>query len=601
MTAEPDPDGDALARISRGPAERSRALMARWVGDLKPERGQLRSDLVAGLPGAISSVPDGMASSVLAGVGPAHGLYASFAGPIAGGLSSSTRLMVITTTSAAALAAGSTLADVPAADRSDAMLWLTLMAGGLMVLAAVAGLARYIRFVSYSVMLGFLTGVAVNMVLGQLSDLLGAENDGGVAVQKAWYVVTHPSGIDPVTTAAGLSALAVLVVLARTRLAVFSSLVALLVPTVVVWLAGVDDVTLVKDNGELPHGIPLPGVPSFDAFSLDLVVGALAVAAIVLVQGAGVAEAMPNSDGSRSSTRRDFTAQGLGNLASGLFGGQVVGGSVGQSALNVTAGARSRWAAIFSGIWMLAILLAFSGLVGEVVMATLAAVLVYAGWGTIRPREIWAVARAGAIPAIAMTGTFLAVLVLPVAEAVGVGVVASLVMQLNQESLDIRLVRLRVDSEGRLVEQPLPEELGPFDVVVIDVYGSLFFAGTRTLQRRLPPPSATTRAAAGTGRSGPVVVLRLRGRTTLGATFLKVVGDYAHQLAAVGGELYLSGVDHRLVRRWDDDGLSASLGNVRVFEATPVVGESTRIAVELGRTHRVSVRDGDDLDDPDAQ
>ncbi|MFC6342768.1 hypothetical protein ACFP8W_12340, partial [Nocardioides hankookensis] len=115
------------------------------------------------------------------------------------------------------------------------------------------------------------------------------------------------------------------------------------------------------------------------------------------------------------------------------------------------------------------------------------------------------------------------------------------------------------------------------------------------------PPSATTRAAAGTGRSGPVVVLRLRGRTTLGATFLKVVGDYAHQLAAVGGELYLSGVDHRLVRRWDDDGLSASLGNVRVFEATPVVGESTRIAVELGRTHRVSVRDGDDLDDPDAQ
>jgi SulP family sulfate permease len=250
---------------------------------------------------------------------------------------------------------------------------------------------------------------------------------------------------------------------------------------------------------------------------------------------------------------------------------------------------------------MLAILLIFSELVGEVAMATLAAVLIYAGWSTIKPREIWAVAHAGAIPAIAMTATFLAVLLLPVAEAVGVGVLASLLMQLNQESLDLRLVRLRLDEQDRLVEQELPAELGPFDVVVIDVYGSLFFAGTRTLQRRLPAPDAAARRAGELGRGGPVVVLRLRGRTTLGATFLKVVGDYAHQLAEVGGELYLSGVDHRLVRRWDEDGLTERLGNVRVFEAAPVLGDSTRAAIELGRTHRVSVRDRHDLDNPDAQ
>lgn len=581
-----------------------RRSWSRSLAGIRPRRADLRADFFAGLPGAISSVPDGMASSVLAGVGPSHGLYASFAAPIAGGLTSSTRLMVITTTSAAALAAGSTLAEVDAADRSDAMLWLTLIAGGFMIAAALVNLGRYIRFVSYSVMLGFLTGVAVNMVFGQLPDLLGAETDGGVALQKAWYVVTHPSGIDIPTSLCGVAALVFMVLLARTRIDTFSSLVALLVPTVAVWLTGVAGVALVKDNGSLPHGIPAPGVPDPGTFSLSLIIGAASVAAIVLVQGAGVAEAMPNPDGSRSSTRGDFTAQGVGNLASGLFGGQVVGGSVGQSALNTTAGARSRWAAIFSGIWMVAILLVFSELVGEVAMATLAAVLIYAGWGTIKPREIWSVANAGAIPAIAMTATFLAVLMLPVATAVGVGVVASLLMQLNQESLDLRLVRLRIDAEDRLVEDVVPTELKPYDVVVIDVYGSLFFAGTRTLQRRLPPPLQTERAPDAVG--GPVVILRLRGRTTLGATFLKVVGDYSHQLAAAGGELYLSGVDHRLVQRWDDDGLSETLGNVRIFEAMPVIGESTRVAITLGRTHRVSarpasVRDGDDLDDPDAQ
>ena len=74
---------------------------------MAPERSTVKTDAVAGLPGAIGSVPDGMAASVLTGVNPIHGLYASFAGPIAGGLSTSTKLMVITTTSAAALAAGS--------------------------------------------------------------------------------------------------------------------------------------------------------------------------------------------------------------------------------------------------------------------------------------------------------------------------------------------------------------------------------------------------------------------------------------------------------------------------------------------------------------
>ena len=162
----------------------------------------------------------------------------------------------------------------------------------------------------------------------------------------------------------------------------------------------------VKDSGAIPSGLPLPQIPALAALDAGVIAGAAAVAALVLIQGAGVAEAVPNPDGSTSSTRRDFTAQGLGNLASGFFGGQPVGGSVGQTALNVAAGARSRWAAIGSGLWMIAILLAFSTLVGEVAMPTLAAVLVYAGWGTIHPSEIMAVARAGVIPAIAMVATF---------------------------------------------------------------------------------------------------------------------------------------------------------------------------------------------------
>ena len=116
----------------RGPQIWIRSAMAgagRWLRSVRPKRRHLRADIVAGLPGAIGSVPDGMAAAVLVGVNPVQGLYAGFAGPIAGGLSSSTRLMVITTTSAASLAAGSALKSVPAGQRPEALLLLVLMAG----------------------------------------------------------------------------------------------------------------------------------------------------------------------------------------------------------------------------------------------------------------------------------------------------------------------------------------------------------------------------------------------------------------------------------------------------------------------------------------
>lgn len=555
--------------------QQAQSRAGRWLGhqarEIIPRRHQWRRDLIAGLPGAISSVPDGMASSVLAGVGPAHGLYASFAGPIVGGLTSSTRLMVVTTTSAAALAAGSALSGYDAGERSGAMVLLTVLAGLLMLAAALLGLARYIRFVSYSVMLGFLTGVSVNMVLGQLPDLAGVDAHGDFAAAKAWNLLGRLDEVDGPTLAAGVAALAILALLAPTRIAVASSLVALAVPTVVVLLAGASSVAKVQDAGRIPHGLPAPQLPDLSLVSPGLVAGAFAIAALVLVQGAGVAEAVPNADGTRSSVRRDFVAQGLGNVAAGLFRGQPVGGSVGQTALNVSAGSVSRWGGIWSGVWMVVILLALSGIVGQVAMPTLAAVLIYAGAGSIRPREIVAVARAGRISAVAMFATFVAVLVLPVAQAVGIGVLASLALQLRQDSLDLRVVRLQRDASGRVVETSVPETLAAGDVVVLDTYGSLFYAGVKTLQRRLPTPSGTA--------SHAVVVLRLRGRTTLGATFLKMVGDYARSLEAAGARLHLSGVDPGLVERWRADGTFQRLSGVRIEPATPVLGESTHAAV----------------------
>ena len=489
-----------------------RAALDRFLSELKPDRRTVKDDVVAGLPGAISSVPDGMAASVLAGVNPVYGLYASGFGPIAGGLTSNTRLMVITTTSAAALAAGSTLSGIPDADRADALFLLTILAGVAMVAAGVFWLGRYTRFVSHSVMIGFLTGIAVNIILGQIPDLLGVSAEGSTNAAKAIDALTMLGDADVATLCIGLSALAIVVVLDRTAIRLVSAVVALVVPTIVMIVAGLDSVARVEDVGDIPRGLPLPRFPELGLLSFEIIVGALAVAAIVLVQGAGVAQSAPNTGGGVPDTNQDFIAQGIANVTAGAFRGQPVGGSVGQTALNVTAGGRTRWAAIFSGMWMLVILLFFSRLVGEVAMPTLAAVLVYAAYSSLRFTQMSTIMRVNRIAQVAMISTFIATLLLPVAAAVGVGLVLSLMLQLNQEALDLAVVERVHRSDGAVEERPVGKRLATDSVTELDVYGSLFYAGAQTLRAKLPDPAGAQR---------PVVVLRLRGRTSLGATFVR--------------------------------------------------------------------------------
>ena len=555
------------------------AAVGRWLRSVRPERAHLRADMVAGLPGAISRVPDGMAAAILAGVNPVQGLYASFAGPIVGGLGSNTRLMVISATSAAALAAGSALQNVAPDQRPAAIALLVILVGIALVAAGIARLGRYTRFVSYSVMIGFLSGISVNIVCSQIADLTGTQAHGDFPLAKAIDVLIHPSAIDLPSLLAGLSALAILVVLARTRLAVMSALIALVIPTVVVILAGADQVARVGDQGAIPRGIPLPQLPDPRFLSFSMVTGALAIAAIIIVQGAGVAEAAPNPGNARPNPNQDIIAQGAGNLAAGFFRGIAVGGSVGQTALNVTVGGKTRWASIWSGVWMLIILAAFSGLVAKLAVPPLGAILIFAAIGSLRPGEVASILRTGRVSQVVVITTFAATLFLPVAAAVGIGVALSLLLQLNQEAMDLAVVELIPRDDGRFEERKPPAVLTSFHVTVLDVYGSLLYAGARTLQARLPAP--------GDARS-PVVVLRLRRRTSLGSTFVKVVADYADQLVDSGGRLYLSGLDPSLTEQLHRTGHVD--GPVRAFEATPVVGESTQAAYLDAEAWLVKVR-----------
>lgn len=530
-------------------------------------------DIIAALINAVVSVPDGLASAALAGVNPVYGLYTSVAAPIGGSLLVSTQLMQISTTSASALAAGQAIANYAPAHRDHALFLLVLLTGMFLAVFGLLRLGRLVRFVSHAVMIGFLSGVAVVLVLDQLAPMTGLNPRGANEVMQFVDLVTHIGQLSVPTFLVGLLALGILVGLARTRLSSFSSLIAIVVPSVLVALLGLESVHRVIDVSPVPRGLPMLTLPDFTLLSPNLLLSAFAVAVVIALQGAGVSQAVENPDGSQVDPSRDMVAQGVANAASGLLSGIPAGGSVGQTALNVNVGAQSRWAGVLAGVWMLGILYLASDLVGQVPMTVLAALMIMAGLSAVdfgEARSIW---RVGGAARLAILVTFISSLVLSIPHAVALGVLLTSVLYLFSSAKDVTVRALIPLGEGRFSEEEPPQRLPSNAVTMLNVYGSLFFAGARTLEDTLPSPEGATR---------PVVVLRLRGRTQVGATLVEVLDNYADDLAEVGGQLYLSGVDDEVAEQLRDTGKLDLERSVHILPAGPILGASTAQAWASG-------------------
>ena len=154
-------------------------------------RGNLVPDFIAGLTTGVANIPDAMASSILAGVSPVQGLYAIMVGTPLGALFSSSAFMNIATTSALSITAGSALAGYSVEQRPSAITTLALVTGVMMVVAGLLRLGRLLRFISNSVVIGFLTGVSINVILSQVGDFTGYSSEYSNKVVKAIDTLLH--------------------------------------------------------------------------------------------------------------------------------------------------------------------------------------------------------------------------------------------------------------------------------------------------------------------------------------------------------------------------------------------------------------------------
>ena len=455
----------------------------KWRGPFS--RRTLRQDAVAGLVLGVQSVPDGLATGLLAGVNPLAGLNGYMVGVATGALFTSSTFMAVQGTGAMAMV----IADVPAiqdaAEPARALVTLSVLTGAVMLAAGLLRLGSVLRFVSNAVMVGFINAVGINIVLGQLANLTGYSAEGANRLVRTVNTVLNPGEIDLQTLTIGLATVALIVLLERTRLGAIGLVVAVIATSAAAKGLGWTSVATLSDLGIVADSLPTPELPLLSLVPA-LIVPAVSLAFVGLVQGAGISANFPNPDGTYPDASRDFVGQGAANVASGLLQGMPVGGSVSASSLNKEAGGRSRQSLLFAAVVMALVILVFGDAVGSVAMPALAGLLMLIGYRTIKPADLQSVWRTGTLQKAVLAVTFLLTLVVPLQYAVLLGVGLSVVLHVVRQSNQVTVRRRVVEPDGQLVEVDPPTELPAHEIIMLQPYGSLFFAAAPVFEAALP-------------------------------------------------------------------------------------------------------------------
>ncbi|MFB9166545.1 SulP family inorganic anion transporter [Arthrobacter psychrochitiniphilus] len=415
-------------------------------GTLRSPR-RLKTEVLAGLVVGLALIPEAIAFSVIAGVDPRVGLFAAFTMAVTIAFVGGRPAMISAATGAVALV----IAPLVKSHGVDYLIAAVILAGVIQVLLGISGVAKLMRFIPRSVMVGFVNSLAILVFMAQLPELLGVP----------WLV--YP-----------LVALALIImfVLPRFTQAVPAPLVAIVVVTVIAVVATLV-VPTVGDKGELPDSVPflhLPQVP-FTWETLQVIFPfALAMAFVGLLESLLTAKLVDDITDTRSSKTREAWGQGVANIVTGCFGGMGGCAMIGQTMINVKAsGARTRISTFFAGVFLLLLVVVLGDIVSIIPMAALVAVMIFVCWATFD----WHSIRLSTLRTMPKSETFVMVVTVVATVAtenlaigVGVGTVTAMVMFARRVAHFVTVQRIMATGE---------------ESVTYVVNGELFFASSNDL------------------------------------------------------------------------------------------------------------------------
>lgn len=533
----------------------------------------LKDDGVAGLLLGVESIPDGLAQGLVAGVNPIYGLYGYLYGMVGAAFFTSSLYMTVQATGAMSLVVADTGAVHVGEDSDRALFTLAIMTGIVMIAAGLLKLGFVLRFVSNAVMVGFMTAVGINIILGQLENFTGYESDASNRVTRTIDTLLSPFQLDWYTVAIGCITIALILILERTKLGALGMVVAIIIGSALVPLLSWNVLQL-NDITEIPSGLPVPALPLLSAVP-DLIIPAIALAFVGLVQGAGISASVANPDGEYPDASKDFFGQGMGNVVSGIFRGMPVGGSASATALITEGGMRTNMAKIIAGLVMAVTIIFFATAVGYIAMPALAALLIIVGFRSIKPADIVSVWKTGTVQRAVMMITLVLTIVMPLQYAVLVGVAISMVLYIIRSSSAVK-VKQRIIKDGDFKEVDPPDEVGQNQVLLLQPYGGIFFASAAAFEDLLPDVTSET--------DNSVVILRLRGYDDLGSTFMDLLERYSEALSMAESRLILMSIRPRVMDQMVVTGLADVVGTDNLYPGDDWVGREMREAMADAET-----------------
>ncbi|MHA7297638.1 SulP family inorganic anion transporter [Pseudarthrobacter sp. MDT3-1] len=410
---------------------------------------RLKTEVLAGLVVALALIPEAIAFSIIAGVDPRLGLFASFTMAVTIAFVGGRPAMISAATGAIALV----IAPLVKSHGVDYFIAAVILAGVFQVILGLSGVAKLMRFIPRSVMVGFVNALAILIFMSQVPELLGVP----------WLV--YP-----------LVALALVIVFGLPKLtnAIPAPLVAIVVLTLITVLASVA-VPTVGDKGDLPDSLPslfIPNVP-FNLETLQIIFPfALAMAFVGLLESLMTAKLVDDVTDTRSHKTREAWGQGVANIVTGFTGGMGGCAMIGQTMINVKAsGARTRISTFLAGVFLLILVVALGDIVSLIPMAALVAVMIFVSWATfdwhsIHPRTLKMMPKSETMVMVATV--IVTVATHNLAIGVGVGVLVAMVLFARRVAHFVTVERTAKTVDGH-------------ETATYVVDGELFFASSNDL------------------------------------------------------------------------------------------------------------------------
>lgn len=541
----------------------------------------LPQDVLAGLLVAALAVPQALGYAVVAGVPVQVGLYTLPPALLAYALFGSSRLLFVGPVSTVSVLSGSIVGALSDGDRALAITLtatLALTAGAVLVAVGLLRLGWVAQFLSEPIVTGFVAGLVVLIVIGEIPALSGVSAPSGGIFQRIDETVRNLGDFHGVTLAVGASALAVLFVGSRLLPRAPWSLIVLAGGIAVSTTADLAS-RGVRVVGEVPTGLPLPSMPVVDVqLWSGIITGGIAIAAVGIAEGlAAVRTFAPTGAIDPESDNREFVGHGAANLASGIFGGMGVGGSLSKTAANARAGAFTQVSGVAAAVIVLLFVAFAAALLSDLPRAVLSAIVIHAVWGLVSPstfRRYAAVRRNDFVAAVVAFGGVLFL-----------GPLNGLLLAIAQSLLGLvyRSMQVGVDEMGRVEgEKAAWGSVGNDSsrrtyrgVTVLRPDGPLFWANATSVVGHI---EMATRAR----QPLYAVVLDLEATNQMDTTTAERLDGLLTRLRAEGTDLYLVRVFGNVRDVLSKSGFLDTLGPDHVWHSIAAGVKAARAARAAG-------------------